>query len=61
MMSSLACPECRKEMLPQKDYDQLVCGHCGKKFYEPGEKLRKIYCTDCNETGSDNKIRIIKY
>jgi hypothetical protein len=46
-------------MLPQKGYDQLVCGQCGKNSYEPGQKLREIYETDCNGTGSENKIRII--
>ena len=60
-MASLACPECRKEMLAQPDYNQLVCGKCGQNIYEPGEKLRKIFCTDCNETGSEGKVRIIKY
>lgn len=51
-MSSLACPECRKEMMPQTNYDQVPCSQCGRTVYEPGEKFRKIICTDCEDNGS---------
>ena len=61
IMASLTCPECRKEMLPQKGYDQLICARCGQDIYKPGQNLRKIYCTDCDETGSERKVRVLNY
>jgi uncharacterized protein YbaR (Trm112 family) len=48
-MASLACPECRKEMIAQKDYDRVQCSQCGRLFYVPGEKLRKVICIDCED------------
>ena len=61
-MSSLACPECRKEMLPQKDYDRAVCPQCGQTIYKPSEKLRKIFCTDCGDGITERKnVRVFKY
>jgi hypothetical protein len=60
-MSSLACPECREEMMPQKDYDRKVCTRCGHDLYVPSEKLRKIYCTDCEESDSEDRVRVFKY
>lgn len=60
-MASLSCPECRKEMLPQKDYDRLICARCGQNIYEPGPNLKKIYCTECDENGSEGKVRILNH
>jgi predicted RNA-binding Zn-ribbon protein involved in translation (DUF1610 family) len=60
-MSSLTCPECREEMLPQKDYDRKFCTSCGHDFFVPAEKLRKIYCTDCDESDSEDSVRVFKY
>ena len=58
-MSSLACPECRKEMVAQTDYEQVLCSHCGRTTYEPGEKLRKIICIDCADKDSDrNDLKV---
>ena len=61
-MGSLACPECRKEMVAQKDYDQALCSQCGRTVYEPGEKLRKIICIDCAAKNSGGKnVKVFKY
>jgi ribosomal protein S27E len=54
-MASLACPECRKEMLAQKDYDRVLCSQCGRAAYEPGKKFQKIICIDCEDTNSTSK------
>ncbi len=51
-MGSLACPECRKEMIAQKGYDQALCSQCGRLVYEPGEKFRKIICIGCEDNNS---------
>jgi predicted RNA-binding Zn-ribbon protein involved in translation (DUF1610 family) len=51
-MASIACPECRKEMIAQKDYDQALCSQCGRSVYEPGEKFRKVMCMDCEDKSS---------
>jgi len=48
-MASLACPECRKEMIAQKDYDQVLCLQCERSVYVPGEKFRKVICMDCED------------
>ena len=55
-MASLACPECRKEMLAQKDYDRALCSQCGRAAYEPGKKFQKIICIDCEDTDSKSKM-----
>lgn len=55
-MSSLACPECHREMIAQKDHDQVTCSQCGRSVYEPGEKFRKIICTDCKDTSSGRTV-----
>ena len=55
-MASMACPECRKEMIAQKDYDQALCSQCGRSVYEPGEKFRKVMCMDCEDKSSQSKM-----
>jgi len=52
-MASLACPECRKEMIAQKDYNQVLCSQCERSVYVPGEKFRKVICMDCEDKGSE--------
>jgi hypothetical protein len=54
-MSSLSCPECRQEMIAQKDYDQALCSECGRTVYVPGKKFQKIICVDCEDQNSGGK------
>jgi hypothetical protein len=54
-MASLACPECRKEMIAQNDYDRILCSECGRSVYVPGDKFRKVICVDCEDKISRNK------
>jgi hypothetical protein len=54
-MASLTCPECRKEMIAQKDYKQILCSQCERPVYVPGEKFRKVICVDCEDKISASK------
>ena len=54
-MASLACPECQKEMIAQKDYNRNLCFQCGRSVYVPGEKFRKVICIDCEDKISESK------
>jgi len=58
-MSSLQCPECRKELLPQ-DFvvgeEHITCGQCGREIYMKKQASVKLKCPKCGEVADSSEF-----
>ncbi len=59
-MPELQCPECRKELLPQRPGNQgdyCICSDCGREVYIRTRSHVKAQCPKC---GKENETIIAK-
>ena len=60
-MSSLQCPECRQELLPQDlvpKEENIVCGKCGREIYMKKQEIVKLKCPKCGEVADSNEFNL---
>lgn len=62
-MPSLACPECKKELLPQNlvpKGEHLLCPKCGREIYEQKKEVTKFLCPKCGEEATSDNFLIVE-